>query len=138
VPAGSRSTTSGSGTRASPQLAGTRKANELANSGDSMEPANWRPAPGDVSGPLPTISSVTAEEPAVGSRQLGPSKGGVNYAAVMVGLVAPLQPSGSLKPIAMDSDPYEPGVSAEKTIRRICSDMSGPLKDKSDGATGNA
>ena len=40
-----------------------------------MEPANWRPAPGAVSAPLPAISSVTGEQAAVGSRQLGPSKG---------------------------------------------------------------
>jgi len=57
VPAGKRSTTSGSGTRASQQLAGKRKANELASSGEPMEPANRRPAPGAGSVPLPVNST---------------------------------------------------------------------------------
>jgi hypothetical protein len=66
VPAGRRSTTSGSGTRASQQLAGKRKANELARSGDSMESANRRPAPGAGSVPLPATSVVTDEQAACG------------------------------------------------------------------------
>ena len=61
VPAGKRSTTSGSVTRALQQLADKRKANELACSSDSMEPANRRPAPGAGSAPLPANSSVTGE-----------------------------------------------------------------------------
>ena len=52
LPAGSRSTTSGSGATASQQLAGKCKANELASSGNLMEPANRRPAPGAGSAPL--------------------------------------------------------------------------------------
>jgi len=101
VPAGRSSTTSESGTRASQQLAGKRKANELANSVDSMEPANRRPAPGALSVPLPATSTVTGEK-AAGSRQPGPSGGGATYAAVLVRPGAPYQPSGPLKPTAMD------------------------------------
>jgi len=110
VPAGKRSTTSGSGTRASQQLAGKRKANELGSSGDYMEPANRRPAPGAGSMPLPANSTVTGEEAAAGSWQPGPSGGGAMYAAVLAGPVAPSQPSGPLKPTAIDSDPSEPGA----------------------------
>ena len=61
VPAEKRSITSGSGTRASQQLAGKRKTNNLASSGDSMEPANRRPAPGARFVPLPMNSTVTGE-----------------------------------------------------------------------------
>jgi hypothetical protein len=50
------------------QQAGKRKANELASSGDTMEPANRRSAPGAGSAPLPSIPSVTGEQAAVGSR----------------------------------------------------------------------
>jgi len=63
VPAGSRSTTSGSGARdpqrPTSQLAGKRKANELASSGVSAEPANRRQAPGNGSAPLPATTALT-------------------------------------------------------------------------------
>jgi hypothetical protein len=104
MPAGSRS--SGSGAKApqrtSSQLAGKRKANELASSGDSSGPANRRPAIGAGSAPLPALPSVTGEQAAASSRQLGPPEGGATYAALLAGPVAPHQPSGSLKPTAMD------------------------------------
>ena len=142
VSAGSRSTTLGVGLKAflqpSSQHAGKRKANELVGSGDSPEPASRRPAPGPGSAPLPAIPSFMGEQASVGSRQLGPSEGGVTYAAVLVGPVAPLQPSGSLKPTDMDSNPSEPGVSSETTNRRMSSDMAGPLRDKPDCTTHHA
>ena len=115
VPAGIRSTTSASGARA-PQrlpslLAGKRKSNELVSLGDSSEPANRRPATGAGSAPLP---AVTGEHAASCSWHLvPPEEGGETYAAVLAGSVAPLQPSGSLKPTAMDSDPSESAVSFE-------------------------
>jgi len=105
VPAGRQSTTSGRGARASQQLVGKRKANELACSGESMEPANRRPAPGAGSVPLPVNSSVTGEQAAVGSQQPDSSGGGATYVAVLAGPVALSQPSGPLKPTAMDLDP---------------------------------
>jgi hypothetical protein len=115
VSPGRRSTTSGGVARASQrpciQLAGKRKANELASSGDSSEQANRRPAPGVRSAPLPTIASVTGEEPAVGNREHGPPEGGVTYADVLAGPVSPFQPSESLKLTAMGSDPFETAVS---------------------------
>jgi len=52
-------------------------------------------------------------------RQLVSPEGGVRYAAVLAGSVAPLQPSGPLKPTAMDSDPSE----------SMSSDMYGPLSE---------
>ena len=62
----------------------------------------------------------------------------MRYAAVLAGSVAPLQPSGSFKPTAMDSDTSESAVSNETVNRRMSSDMSGPLSDKPDGTTSNA
>ena len=89
------------------------KANNLASLGDSMEPAIRRPAPDAGSAPLPATSSATGEQAVDGSRQLGPPEGGATYAAVLVGPAAPNQPSGSLKPTTMDSDPSEPAVLTE-------------------------
>jgi len=142
VPVGIRSTISTSGARA-PQclpslLAGKRKANELACSGDSSEPAIRRPAPDAGSAPLPANSSAVTGEHASCSRHLVSPEGGETYAAVLAGSVAPLQPSGPLKPTAMDSDPSESDVSSETVNRRMSSDMSGPLSDKPDGTTPNA
>jgi len=71
-------------------------------------------------------------------RQPGPSRGGVKYTVVLVGPVAPSQPSGLLNPTAMESDPSENGVSMETTNRCISSDMSGPLSDRTDGTIANA
>jgi hypothetical protein len=137
VSAGCCSITSGSGARApqqtSSQLTGKCKANELASSGDSMEPANRRPATGAGSAPLPATPTVTGEQAAASSRQLGPFKGGAPYAAVLAGPVAPYQASGSLKPTAMDSDLSETAVSSETANRRMSDDMSGPLSNKPDG-----
>jgi len=99
-----------------------------------MELANRRPSPGAGSSPLPANSSVTGEQAAVGSRQPGPSRGGANYTAVPAGPVVPSQPSGTLKPTAMDSDPSESGVSSETINRRMSSDMSGPLSSMPDGS----
>jgi len=138
VPAGRRSTTSGSGNKASEQLAGKQKANELASSGDSIEPGSMHPAPGAVSLPLPANSSVTGEQAAVGSRHPEPSGGGGTYGAVLAGPVTPSQPSGTLKPTAMDADPSEFGVSSETANWRMSSDMSGPLNGIPDGTTPNA
>jgi hypothetical protein len=124
--------------RSSDQLAGKRKANELASSGNSSVPANRRPAPGAGSAPLPANSTVTGEQPAVGSWQLVSPEGGERYAAALAGSVAPFQPSGSLKPTAMGSELSEPAVSSDTANRRMSEDMSGPLSDKPDGTTPNA
>jgi len=64
--------------------------------------------------------------------------GGETYAAVLAGSFASLQPSGSLKPTAMNSDLSEFAVSSETVNRRMSGDMSGPLSEKSDGSTPNA
>ena len=106
-------------------LAGKRKTNELASLGVLSEPASRRPATGAGPTPLP---AVTGEHAAFCSRHLvPPEQGGETYAALLSGSVAPLQPSGSLKPIAMDSDPSESAVSNETVNRRMSSDMSGHL-----------
>ena len=134
VPAGRRSTSSGR-TSASQQLAGKQKANETASSSDSTEPANRRPAPGAGSLPLPANPAVTGEQATSGSRQPGPPGVGATYAAVLSGSVAPSQPSGTLKPTAMDSDSSKSGVLMETSERRMFQDMSGTLCHNPDGTT---
>ena len=120
VLAGSRSTMPAGGARvpqrSSSQLAGKRKANELASSCELSEPANRRPAPTAGSAPLPATSSVTGERAATCSWQLVDQEEGVTYAAALAGPVAPFQPSGSLKPTAMDSEPSEPAVSSAHVL----------------------
>ena len=97
VPAVRRSAPAGSGSSAS----GKRKASELTSSGDSMEPANRRPAPR----PLPLPETATGEKAASGSRQ---PVSWATYAAVLSASVAPSQLSGTLKPTAMGSDTLNP------------------------------
>ena len=142
VSAGSRGTTLSGAPKASqhpPSLnAGKPKANELLSSGGSTQPTNRCPAPGAGCAPLPTFTSLTGEQAALGSRQLGPPEGGVTYTAALAGPVAPSQTSGSLKPTVMDSDMSKPAVSSETANRRMSCDMSWPLSDMPDGATLNA
>jgi len=61
-----------------------------------MEPANRRPALGTGSVPLSTISTITGEQAAAGSRQPAPSGGGATYPAELAGPVAPFQPGACL------------------------------------------
>ena len=103
-----------------------------------MEPANRRPASLAGSVPLPANSTVTDEQAAAGSRQPGPCGEGATYAAVLAGSVAQSQPSGPIKPTAMDSDPSEPGVLMETTNTRMSSDKSGRLGVMPNGTTSNA
>ena len=142
VSAGKRSTAPGGESEASKRLscrhAGKCKANKLASLGDSFEAANRCPAPGAWSALSPAIPSVTGEIAAVGSQQLGSPEGGVMYAAVLAGPVAPFQPSRSLKPTAKCSDLSEPAVSPMTATRCMSGDMSGPLSDKPDGTTPHA
>jgi len=119
--------------RPSSQHVSKRKANELASYDDLIESTNRRPAPGAGSAPLPAISSVMGEVAAVSNRQHGPPEGGVTYASVLAGAIAPLQPCGSLKTKVMGSDLSEPAVSSETANRHMSSETSGPLSDKSDG-----
>ena len=83
-------------------------------------------------------SEVTCEHAASCSRHLVSPEGGETYAAVLAGSTAPHQPSGLLKPTAMDSDPSESGFSTETVNSPTSSDMSGPLSGKPDGTTPNA
>jgi len=84
------------------------------------------------------VAGVTGELAAACSRHLLSLKGGVAYAAVLAGSVAPLQPSGPLKPTAMHSDPSESVVLPDTSNGRISGDMSGPLSDMPDGTTASA
>ena len=133
--AGSRGTTLDVGPKSfqcHPSLyAGKRKANEVVHSGNPTEHANGRSAPGAGSAHLPAFTSVTGEQAALADKS-GP-RGGVTYPAVLARLVAPIQPSGSLKPTSMDSYMSVPAPSSETGNSRMSSDVSGPLSDKPDG-----
>jgi len=61
----------------------------------------------------------------------------VTNAAVLEGPITPFQPSGSLKPTAMDSDMFEPAVSYETANRRVSIGMSGHLSNKLDCTNSN-
>jgi len=88
--------------------------------------------------PLPATTIVTGEQAAAKSRQPGSSGVEATYTAVLAANAAPSQPSGTLKPTAMDSEPSESGVSMETSNRRMSNDMSGPLSGMPDGTTTNA
>jgi hypothetical protein len=62
----------------------------------------------------------------------------VTYPAAVARPFAQSQPSGSLKPTAMDSDVSENAVSSESGNRRKSCDMSRPLSDMPEGTTINA
>jgi hypothetical protein len=118
--------------------AGKREANELVSSGGSIQTVSRRPAPSAGCAPLPAFTLVTGQQAALGSRQLGPPEVGATYAAALAGPVAPSQPSGSLKPTAVDLDMSEPAVSSETANRRMSNDMSGPLSDMPHGQLGTS
>jgi hypothetical protein len=102
------------------KLVGKRQANELASSGETFEPAKWRPAPGDGSAPLPSsASAVTGEQADACSWQLEPPGGGVTYAAVLARPIAPFQQSELLKPTAMGLDQSKPAVSSKTDNRHV-------------------
>jgi hypothetical protein len=108
---------------------GKRKANELdsSDSGDSMEPATRRPAPGPMPGAgsasLPTQAKgapalapekSTGEQPASSGRQL-------SYAEVS-------KPSGTLKPTAKGTGTAAvPAASSEAAPRRTSAGSSGSV-----------
>jgi hypothetical protein len=110
---------------------GKRKAKDLASSGDLSESANRLPA-SDVES---ANYAVTGEQSATYWQQFVPPEEVLTYAAALVGTVAPLQPSGSLKLTAMGSYLSETAVSSETFNRLMSADMSGPLNDKPVGNT---
>ena len=73
--------------------------------------------------------------PAAGN--LGP-EGGLTFVNVLAGLVAPCQPSGTLKSTDICSDLSEPAFLCDTDNRRISSDISGPLCGKPNGTTPHA
>ena len=83
LPAGRRSTTSGSRARLSQQVVGKHKVNDIASLGKSIVSAHWRPARSARPTPLPLTSSVTGEKAADSSGQPEPSVGGATHAALL-------------------------------------------------------
>ena len=77
-----------------------RKADEISSPDGLSEPARCRPAQGNLFGEGPTAQSSTGEPAAESSWQLGPTKGGLDYAAVVAGHTGKQQPSGPHKPPA--------------------------------------
>jgi hypothetical protein len=126
--------------RASPQLlVSKRKADELSSSDCPSEPASRRHAPGHLFVDGPEAQDTTGELAAQGSRQLGPTEGGLAYAAVLAGVASPHQPSGTHKSEAKGSASAEPAASPEVAPRRMSLVyMSGPLCGTPDGTTSYA
>ena len=86
---------------------GQAQTNELGSSGDPSESVNRRPAPSEGSAPQPANApAVRGEQAESFNRQHGSPEDGSTYVAVLAGSVVPFQPSGSLKPTAIDSDPF--------------------------------
>jgi hypothetical protein len=82
---------------------------------------------------------TTGEQAAHCSRQLGPTEGGLAYAAVVAGVASLQQQSGPHKSPAKGSTPIEPDASPEAANRRMSLvDMSGPLCGMPEGATTSA
>jgi hypothetical protein len=105
-----------------------RRAEELSSSDCPSEPASSRPSPGHLFDDGPEAQGTTGELAALGSRQLGPTEGGLAYATVVAGVASPQQPSGPHKSIAKGADHSTPAASSEAVTRRISlGDMSGPL-----------
>jgi hypothetical protein len=116
-----------------------RKAEELSSSDCPSESASRRPAPGHLFDDGPEAQGTTGELAALGSRQLGPTEGGLAYATVVAGVASPQQPSGPHKSIAKGADHSTPAASSEAVTRRMSlGDMSGPLCGMPDGAITNA
>jgi hypothetical protein len=122
---------------ASPQLlASKQKADELSSSDRPSEPASRRHAPGHLVVDGPEAQDTTGELAAQSSRQLGPTEGGLVYAAVVAGVASPHQPSGTHKSEAKGGASAEPAASSEAAPRRMSLvDMSGPLCGTPDGTT---
>jgi len=139
VPAGSRSTTSGSGARASgrttSQLVGKRKSQRPRKLGRldgalQQMSSTWRcvhASASDFSNHGRTSFCQQPETRAIRGRGI--------IAALLPGSAAKLRPLGSLKHTAIDSDPSEFNVSDEKNNRRMYCDMSGHLISKLFGTT---
>jgi hypothetical protein len=86
---------------ATPQMpANNRKADELCSPDGLSEPSSRRPVQGNLFGEGPAAQSSTGELDAERSRQLGPTEGGLAYAAVVAWRTGPQQPSGPHKPPA--------------------------------------
>jgi hypothetical protein len=113
-----------------------RKAEELSSSDCPSEPASRRPAPGHLFDDGPEAQGTTGELAALSSRQLGPTVGGLVYAAVAVGVASPQQPSGPHKSTAKGAYHSAPAASSEADTRRMSlGGMSGPLCGMPIGAT---
>ena len=79
---------------------------------------------GDGPASLGSMGELTAES----SGQLGPTNGGMAYAAVVFGHAGPLQSNGPQKSKAKCSGHSEPAASSEAATRRISlRDMFGTL-----------
>jgi hypothetical protein len=142
VPAGSRSTTSGGGARAPPTSIESVQGQAQCQRAGKLGRLVWarEQAPSTRRWVRASSRHLFSHEPTsfCWHPATRASEGGVKYAAVLAGSVAPFQPRGSLKPTAMGSDKSEPAVSTETANRRMSSDMSESLSDKPDGTNPNA
>ena len=83
-----------------------RKADELSGLKGFSEPASRHPPPGHLFNDGSVAQDSTGKQTGKGSRQLSPTKGGLEYTEVVVGRASPQQPSGLHKPLAKGSDEH--------------------------------
>jgi hypothetical protein len=109
-----------------------RKALVAVKANARSSPAPERPGDGWA----PKAQDTTGKLAAQSSRQLGPTEGGLAYAAVVARVASPHQPSGMHKSEAKGSASAEPAASSEAAPRRTSiADMSRPLCGTPDGTT---
>jgi hypothetical protein len=99
------------------------------------QPASRHPALGNLFDYGPEAQGTTGEQAAHSSRQHGPTKGGLEYAAVVACHADSQQPSGTYKPQVKGSGLPEPAASSETAHRRLSTDMSGRLSGMLTGTT---
>jgi len=100
---------------------------ELSSSDWPSEPASFRTVLRHWFGDGPVAQGSTCELGAESSRQLGSTKNGLAYAAMLARQTSPQQPNGLYKPPGMDPDHSEPAAT------RHMLHMSGLLCGMPDG-----
>jgi hypothetical protein len=83
-----------------------RKANELSGLKGFSEPASRHPPLGHLFNDGSAAQDSTGKKIGKGSRQLSPTKGGLEYAEIVVGCASPQQTSGLHKPLAKGSEEH--------------------------------
>jgi hypothetical protein len=83
-----------------------RKADKLSGLKGFSEPASCHPPAGHLFSDGSAAQDSMGKRAGKGSRQLSPTKGGLEYAEVAAGHAGPQQPSGPHKPLAKSSNEH--------------------------------